>query len=469
MIFGLLERNSAISPSINSPFLNRKISHGNCLAFQKGTFVKIKGATQYLTFKRHLFPPEICYYWHRSNGNAATFLHLPYYDASILAAAYEKEARDAQNKAREEQLKKLQDQKAITENWLSSVLKDPDQEKWVKNNLLKSFELAKKIGEEISRVGEDAWNTNEEIRKGVFRMLLSGDGSRESAWNQILEAFKNWKFKASGVYNIGWAIDDIAWALLSTDINKLSENINKGLDMLCQWVSFGLKGKKSCKGLPVPFNQAFLAPWDYHVMWCIPIPPLTRTLGKGIPVFHFPGTLPTPVGNIPFPRGQKGPWDEFLWVGWWIYPSLIRIYAAPTLTAQLGLAICAGPQKLALAMKSPFADLGGNCIVTAFSLPCWDWEGDGNSNGDGEWYDNWAGEYWSTNTCSDSTNTGSPLRNVGFNWISKNTEIKLPVIGIFNAFTPHYEPSNFWNNDFSVGKNTMSLIYKNRRSKWHEE
>ena len=372
-----------------------------------------------------------------------------------LAAAYEKEARDAQNKAREEQLKKLQDQKAITENWLSSVLKDPDQEKWVKNNLLKSFELAKKIGEEISRVGEDAWNTNEEIRKGVFRMLLSGDGSRESAWNQILEAFKNWKFKASGVYNIGWAIDDIAWALLSTDINKLSENINKGLDMLCQWVSFGLKGKKSCKGLPVPFNQAFLAPWDYHVMWCIPIPPLTRTLGRGIPVFHFPGTLPTPVGNIPFPRGQKGPWDEFLWVGWWIYPSLIRIYAAPTLTAQLGLAICAGPQKLALAMKSPFADLGGNCIVTAFSLPCWDWEGDGNSSGDGEWYDNWAGEYWSTNTCSDSTNTGSPLRNVGFNWISKNTEIKLPVIGIFNAFTPHYEPSNFWNNDFSVGKNTI--------------
>jgi len=49
-------------------------------------------------------------------------------------------------------------------------------------------------------------------------------------------------------------------AALHTDINKLSDNINKSLDMLCQGVSFGAKGKKACKGLPVPFNQAFLAP-----------------------------------------------------------------------------------------------------------------------------------------------------------------------------------------------------------------
>jgi hypothetical protein len=36
-------------------------------------------------------------------------------------------------------------------------------------------------------------------------------------------------------------------AALHTDINKLSDNINKSLDMLCQGVSFGAKGKKACK------------------------------------------------------------------------------------------------------------------------------------------------------------------------------------------------------------------------------
>ena len=49
---------------------------------------------------------------------------------------------------------------------------------------------------------------------------------------------------------------------------------------------------------------------------------------------------------------------------------MIRIYAAPTTTAQLGLAICGGPQKAALAIESPYADLGGNCVVTSFDLPC---------------------------------------------------------------------------------------------------
>lgn len=98
--------------------------------------------------------------------------------------------------------------------------------------------------------------------------------------------------------------------------------------------------------------------------------PLTRTLGKGIPVFHFPGTLTTPVGTIPIPWGQKGPGDEFLRIGGGVYPSWIRIYAAPTLTAQLGIAICFGPQTVGLKLPSPFSDIGGNCIVTSMPLPC---------------------------------------------------------------------------------------------------
>jgi hypothetical protein len=49
---------------------------------------------------------------------------------------------------------------------------------------------------------------------------------------------------------------------------------------------------------------------------------------------------------------------------------MIRIYAMPTLTAQLGLAICGGPYSIGKAIPSPFADLGGNCIVASVSIPC---------------------------------------------------------------------------------------------------
>ncbi|MDO4713772.1 MAG: hypothetical protein Q4B28_03885 [bacterium] len=73
--------------------------------------------------------------------------------------------------------------------------------------------------------------------------------------------------------------------------------------MACNGFSFGAGGgKANCQGLPIPFNQAFLAPGNYHIMGCIPLEPLTRTLGRGLPVFHFPGTLHTPFGPIPIPR-----------------------------------------------------------------------------------------------------------------------------------------------------------------------
>ncbi|USN56730.1 MAG: hypothetical protein H6766_07045 [Candidatus Peribacteria bacterium] len=61
---------------------------------------------------------------------------------------------------------------------------------------------------------------------------------------------------------------------------------------------------------------------------------------KGLPIFFFPGTLNTPVGPIPFPYGLKGPGDSFYWPSGGVYPSQIRIYLAPTLTQQLGMAIC---------------------------------------------------------------------------------------------------------------------------------
>ena len=389
-----------------------------------------------------------------------------------LVAEYEKDIRAKQKQAIDEQMKKLQDQKNITENGLSSAVNDPNQEKGKKSNPLQNFikaiEIGAGIGQKIADIWEAAWKSNDKIRKEIFKAAFSGDGSWESAGNQLMEAFKEGKFESFWTDNVGWVIDGLVGAALHTDINKLSDNINKSLDMLCQGVSFGAKGKKACKWLPVPFNQAFLAPWNYHVMWCVPIPPLTRTLWKGLPVFHFPGTLPTPVWSIPFPWGQKGPWDGFLWVWWWIYPSMIRIYAAPTLTAQMGLAICGGPYSVGSAVPSPYADLGGNCVVTSFDLPCWS---DGHNNEDdfGEKYDSWIWEYGNTPSCNDWKSWVSPLRNVGFNGISKNTEVKLPssAVGSFKVFwsdiesrmASDFEPSNFGNNSVSVGKNSIGIWF----------
>ena len=389
-----------------------------------------------------------------------------------LVAEYEKDVREKQKQAIDKQMKKLQDQKSITENGLSSALNDPNQEKGKKSNPLQDLIAILKAWEEIQEkaptVWKKLWDTNETVRQEAFKFIFSGDGSWQSAGAYFMDALRDWKFESFGTDNVWWVIDGLVGAVLHTDIDKLSKDINKWLDMLCQGVSFGAKGKKACKGLPVPFNQAFLAPWDYHVMWCVPIPPLTRTLWRGLPVFHFPGTLPTPVWNIPFPRGQKGPWDEFLWVWWWIYPSLIRIYAAPTTTAQLGLAICGGKQEFALAMKSPYADLGGNCVVTSFELPCWS-DGHNNEDDSSEKYDNWFEDYGNTPSCNDSKSWESPLRNVGFNGISKNTEVKLPsnAAGSFKVFwsdiemrmASDFEPSNFGNNNVSVGKNTIGFWF----------
>ena len=56
-----------------------------------------------------------------------------------LVAEYEKDIRAKQKQAIDEQMKKLQDQKSITENGLSSALNDPNQEKGKKSNPLQDF------------------------------------------------------------------------------------------------------------------------------------------------------------------------------------------------------------------------------------------------------------------------------------------------------------------------------------------
>ena len=193
--------------------------------------------------------------------------------------------------------------------------------------------------------------------------------------------------------------------LFSDETSEIEKTVQDIADKACNGFSFGLSNVGSCE-VPVPFNQAFLAPGKYHLMWCIPLEPLTKSLWKGLPVFHFPGTLYTPIWSLPIPWGLKSPSDWFLWLGWGTYPSMIRIYVAPTLTAQLGFAICFWPHTIGKNLPSPFADIWGNCIVMSMPLPCGknqkkdsSWNTVKKPNDKVETYHPWAGDYQETNTC----------------------------------------------------------------------
>jgi hypothetical protein len=52
-------------------------------------------------------------------------------------------------------------------------------------------------------------------------------------------------------------------SLFDEQIDKIQQDRDKLQDGLCNGFSFG--GSNNCKGLPVPFNQAILAPGDYHL------------------------------------------------------------------------------------------------------------------------------------------------------------------------------------------------------------
>ena len=207
------------------------------------------------------------------------------------------------------------------------------------------------VWDKINRVSLLGWETmeisdDEEGKKTLKSAILK----------KIEEEWLEW-------LNMSLNIDLSIFEWQTDVIEDVIDDITK---WMCNWFQFGWSS--NCPWLPVPFNQAFLAPWKYHLFgcWDLPLGPLE----KWLPVFFFPGTLHTPVWDIPIPWWLKWAGDEFLWVGWWTYPSFIRIYAAPTLTAQLWLAICLGPYSVWKAIPSPFADLGGNCIVFAIKPQC---------------------------------------------------------------------------------------------------
>ena len=188
--------------------------------------------------------------------------------------------------------------------------------------------------------------------------------------NEILRRLQDWWLEA---LNLNLDIDLNIFERQTEIIEDVVDDITK---WMCNWFSFGWES--NCKWLPVPFNQAFLAPGKYHLFGCWELP--MWPLEWWIPSFFYPWTLPTPFWPLPIPRWLKSPSDSFLWPWVWSYPSFIRIYAAPTLTAQLWIAICMSPDAVWRNIPSPISDIMWNCIVFAIKPQC-------NSGWDGWW--NW--------------------------------------------------------------------------------
>ena len=209
------------------------------------------------------------------------------------------------------------------------------------------------VGDKISRVSLLRWydmeiSDDEEGKKRLESVILQ---KIEEGWLESL--------------NMNLNID------LSI-FEEQTDAIEDIIDDITKWMCNGFQfwWTSNCKWLPVPFNQAFLAPWKYHLFWCWDLP--MWPLEKWLPVFFFPGTLKVWPVDVPIPWWMKAASDKFLRVPGWnpAYTSFIRIYAAPTLTAQLWIGICLWPYAAAERLKSPWADIGGNCIVFAVKPQC---------------------------------------------------------------------------------------------------
>ena len=210
------------------------------------------------------------------------------------------------------------------------------------------------VWDRIDRVKLLMWNNS--------AVEVSNDANGKSTLkNTLLNQIQAWWLWA---LNMNLVVDLSVLEEKTDEIEEIVDDITK---WMCNWFSFWWSS--NCKWLPVPFNQAFLAPGKYHLFGCWDLP--MWDLENWIPMFHFPWTLDLWTYKLPIPWGLKmDASDKFIWAGNWVYPSFIRIYAAPTLTAQLWIAVCMWPYSVGAALKSPWADIGWNCVVFAVKPQC---------------------------------------------------------------------------------------------------
>ena len=239
--------------------------------------------------------------------------------------------------------KEYEDEDKYTEDFAADVISygsDANSLPWI-------------VWDKISRIKLIQWNK--------FVGEVSDDESwKQTLKNTLLQKMKEWWLEA---FNTDLLIN---LSVFEEQTDALEDIIDDITQWMCNWFSFWWSS--NCKWLPVPFNQAFLAPWNYHLFGC-------RKLQVGplewwVPMFFFPWTMYVAGVSIPIPWWLKWPGDWFLWPWWWTYPSFIRIYAAPTLTAQLWIAVCMWKYMDEHIFPSPWADVAWNCVVFAVKPQC---------------------------------------------------------------------------------------------------
>ena len=267
-------------------------------------------------------------------------------------------------------------------------------------------EFNNSLNDTIDNLADDSW-----IKDSVKNLI-------NETWNQKWVLSEDAALKQ--IQLLGEAMEKIGNLNISTTLKVwgFGANVDEMLDSkivsltkgLCEWFKVG---QKNCSGVPIlsslPWNMAFLSPWDMQVMGC------KIFKDKWLPLLWFPSTLQTTFGPMPFlwPIGQKGPWDWFYRAGWWTYPSMVRIYFSPTLTAKLGIGICFWSYGLGINIPKPFKDIVGNCITFALDpgigkckVKDWETVGEYVINSETKQLDD-------TNVCNGWSNAkNSPLRMV---------------------------------------------------------
>lgn len=209
---------------------------------------------------------------------------------------------------------------------------------------------------DVQEVMEQIWWFTDIMETLDRKWMLQNQGLLENIsylwetiniWSEILDGLTNDTIKK---------IDKVIWGLCN------------GIDLWSLWLWWGWW----C-WLPVPFNQAFLWVWKYHVFGCYEIPILSQTIWKWIPILNIPTTYITPVWTYPFIWAfwlpTKVAWTDtyFLWAPTWTYPSVFRLYLMPTLTLDLWIALCFWLQTVWARIPDPFGSIAWNCVV--FSVP----------------------------------------------------------------------------------------------------
>ncbi len=217
----------------------------------------------------------------------------------------------------------------------------------------------------------NAWSDVTEIPWLVWDKIARIKLLQDNGWTQEIPDYEIWD---EDLYQRLWewfkdGYISVNLVAFEKEMEEIDAVIDELMKWMCNWFSFWWAN--NCKWLPVPFNQAFLAPWKYHLFGCWDLP--MWKLEDWIPAFFFPGNLwPIYWVYLPVPYLPSWPTDEFLWVksAGWPWSSFIRIYAAPTLTAQLWVAICMWPSAVYNKLVSPFSELWWNCVVFALKPQC---------------------------------------------------------------------------------------------------